>query len=344
MKLNPGKKPNSVVLETSVVEQKSDNFSLGGGYSKADGLVGIVEIKFNNFRGTGDKVNIQTEFGGNSTGRNYQFGYVRPWLDDKQTSMGFNVYNMTNQYNDYDGQTTKSTYDKKRHGWDVTLGRPQGEYIQNCITFKHRQDIYVKNISGEDYGDGTTQHREYLKDNFGLTRSVNLMRVVDSRDNVFNPTEGRRFSLSAEFAGRAFGGDFNFNKYTLESRHYLKVGQKQVLACRVQAGYANGNMPDSGKFSIGDADTLRGYNDDEFKGNRMLAATVEYRFPIVTKVQGVLFSDAGKAWDSGGFTLNDLKVGAGVGIRISTPLGPIRLDYAKSNERTKTHFSFGGQF
>lgn len=350
MKLNPGKEPNAVVLETSVVEQKTGTFSIGGGYSKSDGLVGIIEVGDNNFRGTGDKVKLHWEFGGNASNRNYEIGYTRPWLDSKQTSLGFNIYNMTNEYNDYglngDNTQLRSTYDRKREGFDVTLGRPQGEFIQNYITLKNRKDVYMGNVDGSpvDYSNPPTEYANYLHDNFGLTRSVTLMRVFDSRDNVFSPTEGNRVSLSAEFAGRAFGGDFDFNKYTAETRNYRKVGKSQVVAFRAMLGYADGHMPEAGKFTVGGSDTLRGYEDDQFKGDKMLTATAEYRFPVASKVEGVVFSDVGKAWDGEGYKLNDLKASVGVGIRITTPIGPIRIDYAKGAEGNKTHFGFGGQF
>ncbi|AIF53778.1 outer membrane protein assembly factor [Pelosinus sp. UFO1] len=354
MKLNPGKEPNAIVLETTVVEQKTGKFSIGGGYSKSDGMIGIIELGDDNFRGTGDKINLHWEFGGTASNRNYSVSYTRPWLDAKQTSLGFNFYNMTNEYNDYeDDGSTRSTYDKNRRGFDVTLGRPQGEYTQNYITLKHRDDSYVKWVSGVDYSGVQTDtatttfmgnHPNYLKDNFGTTNSISLMRVYDSRDNVFSPTEGNRVSLTAEFAGKTLGGDFNYNKYTAESRNYIKVGHAQVVALRGTVGYADGKMPDSGRFAVGGSDTLRGYRDDQFKGDKMLAATAEYRFPIASKVEGVAFSDIGKAWTGEGYKLNELEASVGVGIRVSTPIGPIRLDYAKGGQGAKTHFSFGGQF
>lgn len=354
MKLNPGKEPNGIVLETDVVEQKTGRFSIGGGYSQNDGMVGIIELGDDNFRGTGDKVNLHWEFGGNASNRNYQVSYTRPWLDSKQTSLGFSVYNMTNQYSDYDDNgDTQSTYDKNRRGWDVTLGRPQGEYGQNYITLKQRTDTYKGWVSGVDYAgietDATTQafmadHPNYLKDNFGKTNSVSLMHVYDTRDNVFSPTEGNRVALTAEFAGGALGGDFTYNKYTVESRDYLKVGHAQVVALRGTIGYADGKMPDSGRFAVGGSDTLRGYRDDQFKGDKMLAATAEYRFPIASKVEGVAFTDVGKAWTGEGYKLNDLEASVGVGIRVTTPIGPIRLDYAQGSQGGRTHFSFGGQF
>ncbi len=346
MKLNPGKEPNAIVLETTVVEQKTGRFSIGGGYSKNDGMIGIIELGDDNFRGTGDKVKLHWEFGGSASNKNYEVSYTRPWLDDKQTSLGFSFYDMTNEYTDYDddGHETAS-YDKRRKGFDLTLGRPQGEYIQNYITLKQRKDSYVEWVSGDNYEtDPDYIAKDYLKNNFGTTRSISLMRVYDSRDNVFSPTEGNRVALTAEFAGKALGGDFNFNKYTAETRNYLKVGHAQIVALRGTVGYADGKMPDSQRFAVGGSDTLRGYRDDQFKGNKMLAATAEYRFPIAKKVEGVAFTDIGKAWSGEGYKLNDLEASVGVGIRVSTPIGPIRLDYAQGSQGGRSHFSFGGQF
>lgn len=344
MKLNPGKEPNAVVLEASVVEQKTGTFSIGGGYSKADGLIGIIELGDNNFRGTGDRVKLHWEFGG-ADDTNYEISYTRPWLDSKQTSLSFSFYDMTNEYDDYDTDgNLESSYDKKRKGFDITLGRPHGEYIHNYITFKNRRDTHVEYVEGPyDYSKGQP-YEGYLEDNFGLTRSITLMRVFDSRDNVFNPTEGARYSLSAEFAGGSLGGDFDFNKYTAEGRQYHKVGRDHVIATRLTAGYADGSMPENGKFSVGGSDTLRGYKDDQFEGDKMLAATAEYRFPVVSKVQGVVFTDIANAWEGGSYKLDDLNYSVGVGLRLTTPIGPVRIDYAKGEQGGRAHFSFGGQF
>jgi outer membrane protein insertion porin family len=107
-------------------------------------------------------------------------------------------------------------------------------------------------------------------------------------------------------------------------------------------------MPLSQRFSMGGADTLRGYKDDQFRGNSMLRGTVEYRVPLVKKVQGVLFVDSGYAWDKRydekNFDLGLIKVGYGLGMRINSPLGPIKLDYGRGENGGRFHFSFGGQF
>lgn len=184
------------------------------------------------------------------------------------------------------------------------------------------------------------------KENFGTTRSITIGRVYDSRDNVYDPHEGKRIGYSVEWAG-GLGGDFDFTKWTADWRYYYRAGGENVWALNLGAGYASGNMPLSQRFTMGGSDTLRGYEDDQFRGNSMLKATLEYRFPIVKKVQGVLFTDNGYAWDKrheDAFDMGLIKSSYGVGLRINSPLGPVKLDYGYGEDGGKFHFSFGGQF
>ena len=95
---------------------------------------------------------------------------------------------------------------------------------------------------------------------------------------------------------------------------------------------------------------MRGYEDDQFRGKKMYNATVEYRVPLFNKVSGVLFTDIGDAWDAPNvlwykpYDKTSFNVGVGAGIRVTTPIGPIRLDYGIGKNDRKFHFSFGGQF
>ncbi len=363
IKLNPGQEPNTVVVEISVVEMSTGSFGIGAGYSDADGILGMISIGDKNFRGTGDKVNARWEFGGTDEySKNYELSYVRPWIDKKETTMGITVYNMTNEYVDYNRDSDEiARYYKKRNGQEISFSRvTDNEFITNAVVLKNRDDSYVKPVSGyanqyfEGYDrDGTQQSADViaarLKENFGLTRSVTFSRTLDSRDNIYDPREGKRNNYSVEVA--SFGGDFNFQKYSVDYRYYYRQGVNNVIAVNIGLGLANGDMPLSQRFSIGGSETLRGYRDDLFKGNSMLRGSVEYRVPLVKKVQGVVFTDAGYAWskdyDESNFDLGLMKYSAGIGLRINSPLGPLRLDYGvplNGGNGGRFHFSFGGQF
>lgn len=365
IKLNPGREPNGVEVEISVVEMNTGTFGIGAGYSNADGFVGMVSIGDKNFRGIGDKINLRWEFGGEDN-KNYDFSYTRPWLDDKETSATINLYDITNEYADYniDGDEI-ARYDKKRRGQEITFSRrTHNEFVSNYITIKNRDDIYKGPADGyegdvnqyyeEEFKQSPHFKKEWMpqtpeerrKENFGVTRSITFGRVYDSRDNVYDPHEGKRIGYSVEWAG-GMGGDFDFTKWTADWRYYFRAGGESVWALNLGAGYASGDMPLSQRFTMGGSDTLRGYEDDQFRGNSMLKATLEYRFPIVKKVQGVLFTDNGYAWDKrheDEFDMGLLKNSYGVGLRINSPLGPVKLDYGYGEDGGKFHFSFGGQF
>lgn len=363
VKLNPGKEPNSVEVEISVVEMNTGTFGIGAGYSNADGFIGMISIGDKNFRGTGDKVNIRWEFGGEDN-KNYDFSYTKPWIDDKETTATINLYDITNEYADYNINGDEiARYDKKRRGQELTFSRKtDNEYVSNYVTLKNRDDIYKGTADG--YSDSGNYYEEEFdennpywenwypktaaerrKENFGVTRSITVGRIFDSRDNIYDPHEGKRIAYSLEWAG--LGGDFDFTKFTADYRYYYRAGGESVWALNLGAGYADGDMPLSQRFSMGGSDTLRGYEDDQFRGNSMLKATLEYRFPIIKKVQGVLFTDNGYAWDKrheDEFDLGLIKNSFGVGLRINSPLGPVKLDYGYGDDGGKFHFSFGGQF
>jgi outer membrane protein insertion porin family len=341
MKLNPGKELNGVVLQTEVKEQKTGTFSIGGGYSSADGLVGFVEVGDTNFRGNGDQVKIHYEFGGEASANNYNLGFTRPWLDKKQTSIGFNIYDMTKEKDEYDDNDNKTAiFDERRKGWNVTVGRPHGEYLKNYLTYK---DETVSNA-----GTVTGSPGEPDLDNFKTTHSITLQSIWDTRDNVFNATEGHRIALTTELAGGPLGGQSDFQKYQIDARKYVKVDNQHVWAFRVGAGASTGNLPESEEFSVGGSNSLRGYDEGKFEGTQMVTASAEYRFPLGGKVQGVGFVDAGDAaGDSSDASYRDkleLKASVGVGVRVTTPIGPIRLDYGVGEDGGKFHFSIGSSF
>lgn len=357
MRLLPGRTPHGVITEIEVIEQRTGVVTIGAGYSKSDGMMGILELGENNLRGTGDKINFHWEFGGSSRGKNYQISYTRPWINSNGDSLGVSIFDRRSKFEDYDADgDTIATYYKRRKGFNATWARVTSEYRKNYFTLETMREEY------DDYGGFTFSPKAQARagysigawqqaifNNFGRTNSFTFSHVYDSRDNYYAATKGRRLSATVQYAGHGLGGDFDFVKLSLEGRFYKGLSNGHTLALRLKGGYLWGDSSYNMLFNLGGSDTLRGYEDYQFKGEKMYSATLEYRIPIAKKIEGVLFTDVGNAWgiDAGKIPWyqdsNKVRTAYGVGLRIQTPIGPVRLDYGRG-EKGKFHFSFGAQF
>ena len=366
----PGNDPNKIQLIFTVDEANTAMVGVGTTYSESDKFVGQFSIGDRNFLGTGDDIQLKWEFGG-KTLRNYDFSYTRPYLDEKGTTFNINLYDGIHESAEYDHQGHENArFDKRAVGQEITFSRADTPVTRNLIRIKNRKDEYKGAVGGyntqyfEDsyneayyrkYGRMTTAE-ERRKEDFGTTRSIRFSRIYDNRDNANDPHSGKRNEISFEWAG--FGGDFSFRKLSFDQRYYWPMGPKSeklprhVLALDLAAGYAWGDMPLSQRFYMGGASTLRGYEDGQFRGNSMLRASLEYRVPLAKKVAILGFIDSGYAWDKredSAFDLKKIQYGYGLGLRVQTPLGPVKLDYGigkdeDGDRKGRFHFSFGTSF
>ncbi len=345
LKTNPGVEPNAVIVEVNVKEKRTGTLGLGAGYSTSDGIIGMISLSDSNFRGRGDLISIMYERSGDENdAHGYVFTYRHPWLDSHETAFRLQLYNRTYAYNDYDTNGRfKEEYMRRYVGGELTFSRPISEYSTNYITFRNRKDKYVRHVSSGNAGNRSgANYKDWRKDNFGLTRSIILEHVTDTRDNIYMPADGNKVSLMLEVG--AFGGDFDFQKVSLDHQNFRKAGDHdQVWAMRGMVGYGRGDMTEFNQFRVGGQGTLRGYRDDQFRGNRMLTGSLEYRFPLAKKIQGAFFTDWGSAWNNG-FRPRNFKGSIGFGVALNTPMGPLRLDYGRGSQGGRFHFSVGTSF
>ena len=126
------------------------------------------------------------------------------------------------------------------------------------------------------------------------------------------------------------------------------IGKDLVFAYRLKAGATrmiDGDLLFIDRFSIGGGETLRGYEDHEFTGDNFFYGNLELRKTLGKTFGLTLFYDYGDAWGLDSRTSFDGKGAYGIGLRLNTPMGPFRLDFAKAPDRdSQFHFGIGQQF
>ena len=341
-----GSEKGKVILVLDVEEEKTGLATIGVGYAGGgssgirSGVTGAISYSDRNLFGQGKNVSVSWQRGAQISA--LALSYFDPAINGNQDSIGISIFKNDvdglRQPLTVDGQQVYAYYDDSRIGGSFTYGHPLSDDLRLFGTLRH-ETIEILQDSSSEYtpiGLGT-----------GALNSIGISALYDTRDDIFNPHVGTFANGSINVAG--FGGDFNFEKYTLEGRYYVPLGENHTLAMRAWGGMVTGDAPITEYFYAGGPDTLRGYQQNQFFGTRFIVANIEYRFPIggIKFLRGAVFADAGNAWSPGDFNDDKIYLDAGLGLRITFPalgLGVIRLDYAFGEDGGRTQIGIGQSF
>jgi outer membrane protein insertion porin family len=326
-----GTELGKAIVSVKVSEARSAELFTTLGYSSKTGLIGYFYGQEDNLAGTARQVNARWERFPITNGTAFQGGFYTPWSFLPRTSLRLTGYH-TSPYHfvystgDIDSRNIRSY--EVRSGGAVQLARELT--VRNQLLFGFRND----SVSYDDLPFDVRIPSGYSTD-VGPIRVFSLGLANDTRNLPFNPRRGGIHSLNVEF-GHVGDGGGNFVRYTANIRRYLPAGGARVFANRLILGASSGSVPLPELFWLGGPDSLRGYDRDSFYGRSMAALTSELRIPIGTGMQAVGFVDAGHASGSGG-----LRGAIGAGLRVVTPIGPLRLDFALGANGVRSHFTAG---
>jgi outer membrane protein insertion porin family len=338
----------------TVKESKAGALELGMGYGDYEKLRGSVEINYRNMGGYNRQVGLRAEM--NSVEDKYTFNYREPWL--------FNKPNLTLKASLSKENKVAINLDTK----DVLYRLDKFSFvigIEKELTKNLRASLNYEYSFNDttDVDPGVILSRE---DTGTLAiGSISPSLFYDTRDNPFDPSSGSLNGIVVKFASKAYLSETEFIKGTFQSSWFFMLPKKIVFAFSIKGGAAHvfgdtEELPLIERFFLGGRTTVRGYSHDTLGpkgeddlptgGNIFALINGELRIPVRKGFGIVTFIDGGNVWRVTKDIEPDLKFTAGAGLRYSTPVGPVRIDYGHKLNRGpdessgEIHFSFGHAF
>jgi outer membrane protein insertion porin family len=344
-------------VEISLREGKPWRVEFGGGYGTDEGWRGLVEIGHDNLFGMGRSASLREKV--TEKGDRTDLTYRTPWL------FGVPLQGDTTLFRE---QWQELGY--KRQGAGLAAGvlkeffrEPLSDISRTRVGLRYQLEwVQRYDIDPSLLAPGSTD----IVAGSEIIARITPALTLDYRDNVLDPTRGHFHTISVDVAAPYWGSQVNFVKSRMETAWYLDWLSPVIIAAGARLGLAmpfdsSPALPIEDRFYAGGASSVRGYPQDKIGpldasgnpigGNASVVLSVENRFPIWRWLSGAVFVDTGAVTP----LVSDLsgvafKTGVGGGLRIKTPVGPLRLDvgYAlnpiEGENRWQLYFAIGHAF
>lgn len=335
--------PDKVNLNINLQEKSTSSINFAGGYSTTDGPLARIGFNEPNLLGNGQELNLslmKTE-----SKLNTDISFTEPYLFDMPLAGTIHLFNRDSRRD----SSHYSYYDNSQTGVLFNFGYSLTEYLSHHFYygFTHSR---ISNLA--------PNASDAMLEQVGVKESslVGHGFTYDKLDSKKDPTSGYLVAVGQDYSG--LGGNVFFLRHTAKSRYYYPINDDFIFMFAAEGGIIQGlrdkDVDINDRFFLGGAN-LRGFNyggvgpraKDDYAtlgGNRYYTTTTELKFPLgfgkEAGLFGAVFVDAGsltkvdvankdEIWDS-----NKLRSSYGIGMGISTPMGPIRVHYAVPMSKT----------
>ncbi|GAB2799550.1 autotransporter assembly complex family protein [Halomonas shantousis] len=300
-------------------------------------------------------------------GPRMRFAWDRPWINSRGHSLEHELY-LSAPEQRFSGEYIMPLENPLRDSYQLRYGlesldnEDTKSFVSAVELARHwefdtlddgwSQDVYLR-AAYEDFVQADQENQVFL-----LYPGISWSRVR-TRNPRF-PTWGDRQRLAIEVSDPAWGSDARFVRTTFDSQWIRMLGSNNRFVGRMGVGAMATDtfedVPPSLRFFAGGDRSVRGYSYESLSpeneegellgGQHLLTASLEYQRRVTGDWWGAAFVDTGNAFDA--WWPDDLKTGAGLGIRWVSPVGPIRFDIAHpfddEEDSWRLHFAIGPEF
>lgn len=359
-----------------VKEKQTGNVNFGISAAAATGLAGFIGYDQPNLFGQAKIGHFRWLFGART--QDIEVSFTDPELFGSQYSGTVGIQSSRDRFQTFDLGTRRKT------GGFVEFGIPVFRFNVRATRLYVGYSLFRDEVSDLD-AFGLGPGAEGLITN-GTRSTISARLVRDTREGGLFPTGGNRNQLAFRKTGGWLGGDGDYDKWDFDSEWYTRIGQvgggvgkvpiEVVAGLAFKAGLVFGDNPFYvERYFVGGTQVgqrVRGYEEATITpqghvprnapvnslarvGEAYFATTASVGVKLTDNIFASTFVDAGNLWySSSEFNPTDLLVGAGVGLSLVTPFGPVGLDYAYGFDRRdvvgrpdpgwQLHFRFGQLF
>ena len=326
---------NPIALQYQIQEMPRWMSKFGVGWGTEDRFRTFADVTYRSLWGGTSRVNFYVK---HSALEPYHFSvsWIEPQFYLKKLSLAVNPYLK---------RESEPAYDIQRFGLNVSVGYAFNNKIRSSVAY-YLERVKQFDAPNEDPAAGylNPESSEYLYNKSGLSASVAYSNAAP----MISPERGASVTLGGKINGYIFGSDFNYTKLWLDARKYQRVGSF-VFAGRAMIGGIRSSddgefIPVEDRFYSGGSNSNRGWkrhmlgpvtetieggktNTSPEGGKSILEMNLEIRHPLAWKVELAAFTDFGNVWkEAYHYRFDNLYCAVGGGVRVSTPIGPVRLD------------------
>jgi outer membrane protein assembly factor BamA len=224
--------------------------------------------------------------------------------------------------------------------------------LHNFFLFEFQRRVYNRWYLGLKYVNQKTKTKYEIDGETGDPEKENMSNfgfVIshDTRDYIYNPYHGDYLNLKTGHYRENLGSDYIYDKYEFDFTKFFYISDYKVVAARITALIATGDVPFEGQFVVG-GDDIRGYTNGKHRGDQVYDIQGEYRWNFYNKWGMVAFGGIAMAVDDPNeITWSGLLPGVGVGIRymaIPSEKINIGIDVAVGEDDWGIYFRIGEVF
>jgi outer membrane protein insertion porin family len=361
-------------LVLRVKEKQTGQMNFGITAAGATGLAGFIGYEQPNLFGQAKVGSFRFIYGAQQ--QDIELSYSDPEINNSNTSGTIMLRSARDRFTGF------SLGDRRQTGGLVEVGRPLFRLRATRLFVGY--SLFYDKVSDIDTVSLSPSTQQLITQ--GTRSTVNVRFVQDTRNNPLFPTSGSNNTLSVRFTGGILGGDGNYQKVDLQSNWFVPVAEigggmeslpiEFTLGLNFGVGLILGDNPFfTERYFMGGVQAgqrVRGYqeatitplghvprnaplSDVDRVGEAYFRTSALFGVKLTSSLFANAFIDAGNMWRKA-HQLNptDLLVGAGLGVSLVTPFGPIGLDYAYGFDRRdvlgrpdpgwQLHFKFGQIF